>query len=399
MSDPGHNIRLRSSARTNIGQVRQNNEDSVQLWAGETAVLAVVADGMGGAAAGEEASRLAVEAIGNGMALHASSTLELLAKFGDDKLTEELRNSILKANLSILQRAEEAPELRGMGTTVTMAFVQGTLVTVAHVGDSRAYQVSAATTRIKQITSDHSFVEALFAAGHITREQADEHPMRNVLYRALGQTDDIDVDVYHASLQVGDRLVLCSDGLTRHVKPGEIARIALDDEDPAAISQALIDMTNDRGGEDNVSVIVIVVEEAGQSEHRKLQTSTASVMSGPESDDTVILADRPQVLKDAAAKRRSLKARENLHKKTNSPSDSNPPIHDKMNAERLSDSAGAADESTNAPEAETIPERNDPNLSMILNCSVSFREYPHLLRRVWHESDGEGRDIFSTPQS
>ncbi|MBZ0293984.1 MAG: Stp1/IreP family PP2C-type Ser/Thr phosphatase [Anaerolineae bacterium] len=397
MSEPGHNIRLRSSARTNIGQVRQNNEDSVQLWAGETAVLAVVADGMGGAAAGEEASRLAVEAIGDGMALHASSTPEYLEQFDKDKLSEELRNSILKANLSILQKATEMPELRGMGTTVTMAFVRGTFVTVAHVGDSRAYQVNAATTQIKQITSDHSFVEALYAAGHITREQADEHPMRNVLYRALGQTEDIDVDVYHTYLRLGDRLVLCSDGLTRHVKPGEIARIVLSTEDPAEASQQLIDMANERGGEDNVSVIVVMVEDTGQNSVNTHETITTAAAPDPESDDTVILAERPQALKEEAAKRRSAKENLKPNPKTTPPGNK-PPVHDKMDAERLSDSSTKADESANAPGAETLPERTDRNTSMIVNCSASTTGYQYILGDVGHESDGEGRDTF-TPQS
>src|SRR5690606_33698150 len=119
---------------------------------------------------------------------------------------------------------------------------------IAHVGDSRAYQIDGATQRITQITADHSFVEALLAAGHITPEQAEDHPMRNVLYRALGQAEDLDVDIYTVRLEIGDRLVLCSDGLTRHVKPEEIARLALADGNPSRSSQSLIDLANSRGG-------------------------------------------------------------------------------------------------------------------------------------------------------
>ncbi|PJF26415.1 MAG: hypothetical protein CUN53_07910, partial [Phototrophicales bacterium] len=131
---------------------------------------------------------------------------------------------------------------------------------IAHVGDSRAYLVDGEMGGITQITDDHSFVEALVAAGHLTHEQAEEHPMKNVLYRALGQNERIEIDFYEVRLCPGDRIVLCSDGLTRHVKPREIAEIVLSIDDPEIASQALVDLTNARGGEDNVSVIVIAIE-------------------------------------------------------------------------------------------------------------------------------------------
>jgi protein phosphatase len=178
----------------------------------------------------------------------------------DDQAVTWLCDSIRTANTNIVDRAANNPELRGMGTTMTLAFVRGTNAIIAHVGDSRAYLIDGHSHRITQITADHSFVEALVAAGHLTHEQAEEHPMRNVLYRALGQNDEVDVDVYEAHLRTGDRLVLCSDGLTRHVKANEIATIAMGDDDLEAVSQALIDLANARGGEDNVSVIVIAVE-------------------------------------------------------------------------------------------------------------------------------------------
>jgi len=212
MLHSGDGIRLRSSARTSVGQVRENNEDSVHLWPGEQFVLAVVADGMGGAAAGEEASRMAIEAIQAGMSLRTRDNLDQINGLSVDDISERLRTSIQQANLSIMQRALDEPDMRGMGTTVTLAFVRGTEAIIAHVGDSRAYQIDGATQRITQITADHSFVEALLAAGHITPEQAEDHPMRNVLYRALGQAEDLDVDIYTVRLEIGDRLVLCSDG-------------------------------------------------------------------------------------------------------------------------------------------------------------------------------------------
>ena len=260
MHSSGNAVRLRTSARTSTGQVRENNEDNIHLWTQEDSALAIVADGMGGAAAGEEASRLAVEAIEEGLVQSEAPVLQNFVELGDETVAQKLRDIIQSANNEIMERAAAEPELRGMGTTVTLAFVRDMHAIVAHVGDSRAYLVSKRDRKITQITADHSFVEALVTAGHITQEQAEDHPMRNVLYRALGQTEDIDVDVYHTRLRNGDRLILCSDGLTRHVKSYEIAEIALESDEPDEISQHLIDLTNERGGEDNVSVAVVLIE-------------------------------------------------------------------------------------------------------------------------------------------
>lgn len=258
MANSDSEIRLRSSARTSIGQVRENNEDTVQLWAEDQYVLAVVADGMGGAVAGEEASRIAVEAVQQEMT--SPGNRETLPALNDDLLIDKLCESIRSANLNIVRRAAANPELRGMGTTITLAMIRSTNAIVAHVGDSRAYLVDSTSRRITQITADHTFVEALVAAGHLTPDQASEHPMRNVLYRALGQHEDVDVDIYEAHLRAGDRLVLCSDGLTRHVRPAEITAIVAEAVHPDIASEELIALANERGGEDNVSVIVVALD-------------------------------------------------------------------------------------------------------------------------------------------
>ena len=258
MDASDHGIRLRSSARTSIGQVRENNEDSVRLWMQDEYVVAVVADGMGGAVAGEEASRIAVETLQQGKFLQTPD--DSPRDLSDDQAVSWLSDTIRSANGNIFQRAASNPELRGMGTTMTLAFVRSSHAIIAHVGDSRAYLVDGHTGRITQISADHSFVEALVAAGHLTHEQAEEHPMRNVLYRALGQNEDVDVDIYEVHLRTGDRIVLCSDGLTRHVKPLEIAATVVQEDDPGVASQSLIDLANERGGEDNVSVIVVSLD-------------------------------------------------------------------------------------------------------------------------------------------
>lgn len=384
MLHSGDGIRLRSSARTSVGQVRENNEDSVHLWPGEEFVLAVVADGMGGAAAGEEASRMAIEAIQSGMSLRSRDNYEAINGLADDDISDRLRVSIQQANLSIMQRAVNEPDMRGMGTTVTLAFVRGRNVIIAHVGDSRAYQISGTTTKISQITSDHSFVEALLAAGHITPEQAADHPMRNVLYRALGQAEELDVDIYNRLLEVGDRLVLCSDGLTRHVKPEEIAQLVLSEENPSRASQKLIDLANERGGEDNVSVIIISVER----DNTLPQTSTASDFAAEEDEeDTLVLKERPL--------RRGMPPVPHEAPTVKDP-DTSPetrpggqiPKH-KMNAERVSDTVDPP-----ASESETKPETPLPAPEKVI--AVTHGDLQPA--RQPGESYGEGHDTRAPEQ-
>lgn len=248
------------SARTSVGQVRSNNEDTVGLWARRGILLGLVADGMGGAAAGEEASRLTKESI----QAHFTSALrgsENLAEMTDDEIAAKMRLAISTANRALLNRIKDDNTLRGMGTTATLGLLRGDRLIISHVGDSRAYLIDGEYGWIQQITDDHSFVEALLASGHITRAQAERHPMKSVLYRALGQNEELGrSDLYMRHIKVGDRVVICSDGLPRHVTDTEIAQIALSFDDPEAISQALIDLTNRRGAEDNVSVVAFVVQ-------------------------------------------------------------------------------------------------------------------------------------------
>jgi len=285
MHSPGHGIRLRSSARSDRGRVRQNNEDNVHLWAEERHVLAVVADGMGGAVAGEEASRIAIETIHEQMENSIFRSPDDYQNLDSDDLADRLSEAIRQANLNIINRAQDMPELKGMGTTVTLAFARRSDVVLAHVGDSRAYLVDGDTGNINQVTSDHSFVQALIDAGHITAQEADSHPMRNVLYRALGQAEDLEVDMYQGVyLHIGDRLVLCSDGLTLHLNSEEIAEAALSSDDPNAISDTLIERANERGGKDNISVIVIIAQEDLDEETQIM----AHISSADYEDDDVL---------------------------------------------------------------------------------------------------------------
>lgn len=289
MHNPGYGIRLRGFARTSTGKVRDNNEDNVHLWIRDDRVLlAVVADGMGGAVAGEEASRIAVEAIQEGMT-DFSHNPDSYDTMDNQDVIDRLKTSIYSANVNIVDQASAHPELKGMGTTITLAFMRNDHVIIGHVGDSRAYLVDGHETHIHQITSDHSFVQALVAAGHISEEEAEDHPMRNVLYRALGQARDVEIDVYFEKVRAGDTLVLCSDGLTLHVRPKEIAKVAASEDDPSVCSERLIEMANQRGGRDNVSVIVIKVE---ADETAILDEDTVEADNQDNWDsDTVIMRD------------------------------------------------------------------------------------------------------------
>lgn len=262
--DEDFNLVAHASARTNVGQVRDNNEDRVNIWGLDGLLLALVADGMGGAAAGEVASRLSVESIQANFLgdIRGSQELQVLS---ENDLSERMINAIQDANSAVLEKAKLDPTRKGMGTTSTLVMVRGNRAMIAHVGDSRAYHIDGRDGIINQITDDHSFVQALVASGHITAEQAKHHPMGNVLYRALGQSIDLDVDTYVRYLKAGDRIVMCSDGLTRHLQPAEIAKIVMATDNPNEATLDLIDAANERGGEDNVSVIVIQMIEVPSS--------------------------------------------------------------------------------------------------------------------------------------
>lgn len=277
-------IRLASSGHTDTGRIRNNNEDHIHLsQMNVDSVVAIVADGMGGAVAGEEASRIAIETIRDNFL--AARMISSQVIWHEGELIHLLKNAITLANSKIIEETHRHPEFRGMGTTVTMAYVNGTEALIGHVGDSRAYHISASNQVIQQITSDHNFVQALVAGGHLTPEEADQHPMGNVLYRVLGQTYDIEIDIYQAQINDADRILLCSDGLTLHVKADEIKEIALTHDDPETISQELIKLANERGGRDNISVIVVLANT--QQDETKVKDHTEEVLSSHEDAGSV----------------------------------------------------------------------------------------------------------------
>ena len=235
-----------SFAYTDVGRVRPTNEDSALCFAPG---VAVVADGMGGRAAGEDASSLLVQTV--------REVLERAPRpWGEDAL----RQAVVLANERILAEAEKYPACEGMGTTATLVSYADAEETDgeavwAHVGDSRMYLLRGG--ELRQITRDHSYVEGLVESGSITEAEARKHPRKNVLTRAVGVEPDVEVDTGRLALQKGDTLLLATDGLTNMVEDADIARILL--EHPKDPAYALGTAANDAGGRDNITAVVVML--------------------------------------------------------------------------------------------------------------------------------------------
>jgi len=240
-------IKIVTAGVTDVGRVRDGNEDGFIDQADRLGLVAV-ADGMGGHRAGEVASATALEALRASVANGQS-----------------IRDAIEGANDAVLEKSESDLELHGMGTTLTAGMLgsDGYLV-VGHVGDSRAYL--ARDGALTQITTDHSLVEEMVRDGVLTAEQAEVHPQRSTITRALGIDPRVDVDEYPIELQPGDRILFCSDGLTTMVRPDEIAGILSREPDPKRAAQLLVDAANAAGGEDNITAVIIEAVEVPDDE-------------------------------------------------------------------------------------------------------------------------------------
>jgi protein phosphatase len=233
------------AALTDIGRVRTHNEDSVLAQP----PLFVVADGLGGHEAGEVASSIAVETLRD----HAPRRPDAKA----------LARAVKAANREVIRSAREGFGKAGMGTTMTAAIVEGTRIAVAHVGDSRAYLLHGTT--LSRISEDHSMVADLIKRGQLTEAEARYHPNRSVITRALGTDPNMLADTYELDAAPGDRLLLCSDGLTGMLEDGMICEILTEYRTPDAAARMLIDSANDAGGHDNISVVIVDIEGAGAS--------------------------------------------------------------------------------------------------------------------------------------
>jgi len=254
-------MRILCEARSDVGRKRKGNEDS--LFLNPDHRLYVVADGMGGHAAGEVASRVAVDAINEFVTLTGGNQ-EITWPFGlDDSISYEgnrLKTAIRQANRKVLEATRESAEYEGMATTVAAVLVDGDVANLAHVGDSRIYLWSG--ERILLLTSDHSWVNEQIQSGVISPEQARSHPLRNVVTRALGGRADLVVDVQSRQMAAGDVLLLCSDGLTTMIGDEDIARILGEaGGDIGRAATTLVAEANERGGEDNITVVLLKFEE------------------------------------------------------------------------------------------------------------------------------------------
>ncbi|HET6965899.1 MAG TPA: Stp1/IreP family PP2C-type Ser/Thr phosphatase [Acidimicrobiales bacterium] len=236
-------VALRAGSATDVGRVRSNNQDSYLT----SDPLYAVADGMGGAAAGEVASAIAVEALNNGF--HQS----------DGPPTPELLiASAQAANRAVWDEAEANPEMRGMGTTlVAIALVEGPELAIINIGDSRLYVLEDG--ELRQVTFDHNLVAEMVAEGRITPAEAEVHPRRNIMTRALGVEPEVPIDLFMEEPRPGDRYLLCSDGLPREVNDDLIASLLRRIADPQDAAKELVDEAKRRGGNDNITVVVVDV--------------------------------------------------------------------------------------------------------------------------------------------
>ncbi|HMQ33416.1 MAG TPA: Stp1/IreP family PP2C-type Ser/Thr phosphatase, partial [Chloroflexaceae bacterium] len=219
--------------------------------------LLLVADGMGGHQGGEVASALAATAV----KAHLTAGLSAGVPADDEAWHVLLRAAVAEANRAVYDQAQQNPAQSGMGTTLTVAVVAERRAHVAHVGDSRAYLlnpagVSGEAVTWLQLTTDHSLVARLVDIGQISAEEARVHPQRNVVYRSLGGDPTLDVDTVSQALAPGDVIVLCSDGLVNHVEDGELARIVFEEPSAARACERLTALANQRGGKDNISIVI-----------------------------------------------------------------------------------------------------------------------------------------------
>ena len=241
---------MRSGVLSDIGKHREKNEDGYLA----TSPVFAVADGMGGHLAGEVASSVALETIKRS-----------LADIPDAKhMSRRLTQSIEEANAAVFRRAEAEEKKRGMGTTLTVSVLLGNRFHVGHVGDSRAYLFRDG--KLKQITEDHSWVAEMVKKGTLSPEQAETHPQRSILTRALGIGRAVHIDTSVLEVRPGDKILLCTDGLTGMLSDRQIEKIMNKPLDPQGTCQELVNAANQAGGHDNITTVVIEIDDVPEAE-------------------------------------------------------------------------------------------------------------------------------------
>ena len=237
--------------QTHIGLVRENNQDALEYGTlGTTAQYAVVCDGMGGANGGNIASKIAVEVIGSRIRDGFNENMNC------GSIERLLDSAMATANIGVYDRAQQQEELIGMGTTVVTAITRGNTAYISHVGDSRLYLFRGG--QLSVITRDHSVVQGLIESGQITEEEARSHPRKNYITRALGVVAEESGEYDELELESGDRLLLCTDGLTNEVRPEVMAELLQDSAEVAI--ESLMRAALDNGGSDNITIVLMDVD-------------------------------------------------------------------------------------------------------------------------------------------
>jgi len=242
---------------TDRGKVRKQNEDAVGLLKNQAEqTLAIVADGMGGHKAGDVASSIV-----RSLFLDEWKRNEGIDTIEDAK--EWLDERIRMANEKVYDHAQNNPECDGMGTTVIASILLKNDIIIAHIGDSRSYLFNQT---LEQITTDHTLVNELVQNGEITKQEADKHPQKNVLMKALGTDESITPDVFSIEWEINDRLLICTDGLSDKLSETEIAEFLSEDKSIEDIAEELVDRANELGGEDNITVVILENTASGEGE-------------------------------------------------------------------------------------------------------------------------------------
>ena len=234
-------------AKTDVGKVRKMNQD--YYYVSNDGTLNILADGMGGYSGGEVASKLAVESTVDFLNKHFNKYNE----YQKEEVLEILKNAIEYANKVVYQKSQEISELEQMGTTLEICLIYKNRVFIAHIGDSRVYRIRKGIFR--RITKDHSYVQTLIEDGTITKEEAEHHPEKNMLMKALGCEENVEADVMVKGFLKNDIILICSDGLTNMVPEEDIQQII--EEDIEHASERLINKAKENGGLDNITLIII----------------------------------------------------------------------------------------------------------------------------------------------
>lgn len=226
---------------SDVGNFRKVNEDHIDYYIDDKKRIYIIADGMGGHNAGEIASKMAVE--------NTIAYLNSLPEINDPE--KDLTDAVSDSNLKIYELSKKNKEFDGMGTTITACLITGAEMVIAHVGDSRCYIIQG--DKITQVTKDHSLVQQLLDEGSITETEADNHPNRNIITRALGTKDEVEIDTYRMSVKGIRKVVMCTDGLSNFINEEELYDI-IENNDDCCLK--LIELSKERGAKDNISVIV-----------------------------------------------------------------------------------------------------------------------------------------------